>query len=128
MIPRRPIYAVVSIVIGLFASVVLVEGLLRLFPGLLPIEIRQLVQARQSDFGVAHPYIGHLHKPNNSFVFSGRDFSATHRTDGHGFRNLWPWPDRADIVAVGDSVTFGQTVENHEAWPAVLGSLLPQAA
>jgi lysophospholipase L1-like esterase len=127
MIPPRPIYAVVSIVIGLFASVVLVEGLLRLSPGLLPIEIRQLVQARQSHFGVAHPYIGHLHTPNNSFVRSGRDFSATHNTDGYGFRNRWPWPDRVEIVALGDSVTFGQTVEDNQAWPAVLDRLLPQS-
>jgi hypothetical protein len=127
MIPRRPIYAVVSIVIGLFASVVLVEGLLRLFPNLIPIEIRHFIEVRENQFGVGHPYIGHLHTPNNSFVLSGRDFSATHNTDGYGFRNSWPWPDRVEIVALGDSMTFGQTVEDNQAWPAVLDGLLPQS-
>jgi lysophospholipase L1-like esterase len=127
MIPARPIYAVVSIAIGLVVALALVEGLLRVFPDLLPIEIRQVMQARESDFGVAHPYIGHLHTPNNSFVLSGRDFSATHNTDGYGFRNSWPWPDRVEIVALGDSVTFGQTVEDNQAWPAVLGGFLPQS-
>lgn len=125
--PTRRIYAALSIFLGLLVAVVFGEITLRVFPALLPVEIRQRVQIRQDDFGVPHPYIGHLHKPNNSFVFSGRDFSATHRTDGHGFRNPWPWPDTVDIVALGDSVTFGQTVEDNQAWPVVLGNLLPQS-
>lgn len=127
MIAPRPIYAVVSITVGLVVALTLVEGLLRLIPGLLPIEIRPVVQARRSDFGVAHPYIGHLHSPNNSVVQSGRDFSATHNTDGYGFRNSWPWPNQVEIVALGDSVTFGQTVEDNQAWPAILDRLLPQS-
>jgi lysophospholipase L1-like esterase len=128
MMPPRPIYAVISIAIGLLVALALVEGVLRVFPGLLPIEIRHLMGAREREFGVGHPYIGHLHTPNNTFVHSGRDFSATHHTDGYGFRNSWPWPDRVEIVALGDSVTFGQTVEDHQAWPAVLDSFLPQSS
>jgi len=127
MIPRQVIFAFILIVSSVFVTLALFEGTLRLFPVLLPIEIRQLVQARQSGSGVAHPYIGHLHKPNHSFVISGRDFSATHHTDGHGFRNAWPWPDKVEIVALGDSVTFGQTVEDYQAWPAVLDRFLPQS-
>jgi lysophospholipase L1-like esterase len=126
LVAVRSVYGALSVALSLLFGIVLIEGGLRLFPSLLPAEIRQLVQIRQHDFGVPHPYIGHLHRPHNSFIFTGRDFSATHRTDGHGFRNPWPWPERADIVALGDSVTFGQTVEDHQAWPAVLGRLLPQ--
>ena len=32
--------------------------------------------------------------------------------------------DRLRILAIGDSTTFGQYLEDHEAWPAVLQSLL----
>jgi lysophospholipase L1-like esterase len=67
---------------------------------------------------VAHPYIGYLHTPNQAVVMTGRDFRAVHTTDGLGFRNAWPWPEQADIVAVGDSLTFGQCVQDDEAWPA----------
>jgi lysophospholipase L1-like esterase len=77
--------------------------------------------------GIAHPYIGHLHTPNNTFVVSGRDFRAMSHTDGLGFRNSWPWPARAEIVAVGDSLTFGYGVADAEAWPAVLAREMPSA-
>jgi lysophospholipase L1-like esterase len=124
---KHIIFAAIVIAGSFFVAFALFEGTLRLFPVLLPVEIRPLTQARQSDFGVAHPYIGHLHKPNNSFELSGRDFSAVHHTDGHGFRNPWPWPEKVEIVALGDSVTFGQTVKDEEAWPALLARSLPQS-
>ena len=76
-----------------------------------------MLQADPENYGVADPYIGHLHKPSNTIVLAGRDFKALHHTDGLGFRNTWPWPDRAEIVVIGDSVTFGYGVVDDEAWP-----------
>jgi lysophospholipase L1-like esterase len=70
---------------------------------------------------MADPYIGHLHKPNNTIALAGRDFKALHHTDGLGFRNTWPWPDRAEIVAIGDSLTFGYGVADDQAWPYLVG-------
>jgi len=42
--------------------------------------------------------------------------------DENGFRNLRV-PQTADIVALGDSQTYGTGVESEEAWPRVLESL-----
>ena len=114
-----------------FGSIVLtvglVEGLLRLLPGLLPEETQQLVQANPKNFGVSHPYIGHLHSPHGSRLISGRDFNAFHHTDGYGFRNTEPWPETADIVAVGDSLTFGLGVAEEQTWPAIIAQAMPQS-
>jgi lysophospholipase L1-like esterase len=112
---------------GLLLSLVTLEGLLRATAGLLPAEIRNVMQATPGGFGVSHPYIGHLHKPNASIALAGRDFAVLHHTDARGFRNPWPWPERADIVVVGDSLVFGYGVADHEAWPARLASAIPGA-
>jgi lysophospholipase L1-like esterase len=112
-----------SMVFGLLLG----EFLLRLFSGLLPGEIAQQLQANPGQQGVDHPYIGHLHRANSAIVIAGRDFRAVHHTDGHGFRNVWPWPERAEIVAVGDSLTFGHGVDDEQAWPAIVASSLPRS-
>jgi lysophospholipase L1-like esterase len=76
--------------------------------------------------GVSHPYIGYLHTPHNTGILQSKDFQATYHTDGHGFRNTWPWPEAADIVVVGDSFVFGYGVEDNETWPAILAQAPPQ--
>ena len=87
---------------SIFFAMALAEGILRLVPGLLSVELQQIVQADPDNYGVTHPYIGHLHKPNNTLIIAGKDFRAANHTDGYGFRNAWPWPEKAEIVAVGD--------------------------
>jgi hypothetical protein len=44
-------------------------------------------------------------------------YSGKH--DAWGFRNLYV-PKQADIVAIGDSFTYGQNAVRHSSWPAVL--------
>jgi lysophospholipase L1-like esterase len=105
---------------SIFFALALAEGILRLFPGLLSMELQQVVEARPDNFGIAHPYIGYLQKPQNTFIIGGRDFRASNHTDGYGFRNAWPWPETAEIVTVGDSLTFGYGVEDDRAWPALI--------
>ncbi len=118
---RTDRFALIAMVGSVVLTVALAEAALRLGYGFFNEETQQLLRgADPSNFGVAHPYVGHLHTPNNTFVLSGRDFRAVHHVDGLGFRNEWPWPEQADIVTVGDSVTFGQCVEDEEAWPAVI--------
>src|SRR5262245_23023415 len=106
-------------------ALVLAEGILLLFPGLLSVELQQILQADPDNYGVAHPSIGYLGGPNKTFVIKGRDFQAVNHTDGYGFRNAWPWPEKADIVTVGDSVTFGYGVEDDQGWPALVAKALP---
>jgi lysophospholipase L1-like esterase len=121
-----PLSAVLLIAGSIFLAMALMEGILRLVPGLLSVELQQLIQADPANLGITHPYIGHLHKPNNTFITGGKDFRAAIHTDGYGFRNAWPWPERVEIVAVGDSLTFGHGVEDDQAWPALLAKKLPQ--
>ena len=116
----------VLLLISIILSLACVEGLLQLFPGLLPIEIQNRLQDDPNNKGMSHPYIGYLHTPNNALVISRRDFHTVHHTDGYGFRNAWPWPEKTNIVVLGDSLTFGYGVEDDEAWPALLGQALPQ--
>jgi lysophospholipase L1-like esterase len=110
---------------GIFLAMVLTETLLRVFPGLLSVELQQVIETDPSNFGVAHPYIGYLHTPNETYVETREDFRAVIQTDGYGFRNSWPWPEKAEIVAVGDSVVFGYGVDVNQAWPTILAKNLP---
>jgi len=123
---HQAVFISLTITGSLFLTLALIEMTLRLFPGLLAPEIQAFIRATPEDKGVSHPYIGHLHRPNDAFVLDGRDFRAVHHTDGFGFRNAWPWPEKAEIVVLGDSVTFGQGVEDEQAWPAILARSLPR--
>jgi lysophospholipase L1-like esterase len=114
-------------VAGIVLALIVGEGLLRLVMVLLPAELQQRLQASPSNSAVSHPYIGHLPRPNSARVISGRDFRAVHRIDSRGFRNAGPWPERADIVAVGDSMTLGYGVEDDQSWPAILAQALAQS-
>ena len=102
----------VSVVVALL----LAEALLHLFPGLLPVELQLTVRDR----GIAHATIGSLPEPHSTGVLWTRDFKVAHEIDAYGFRNAVPWQDTVDVVAIGDSLTFGYGVEAHEAWPRIL--------
>lgn len=117
---RQELFALIALAGGVVFSVMALEVLVRLGSGWLKPELRALVQLNPANYGVAHPYIGHLHTPHSSFVISGQDFEAVHHVDGLGFRNRWPWPERAEIVVVGDSVAFGYTAPDGQGWPAQL--------
>jgi hypothetical protein len=110
---------------GILLAAALTEVVLRFFPGLLSGDLQRLIQAVPDDKGIADPYIGYRHKPNNTFILAGKDFRAVNHTDNYGFRNAWPWPEKAEIVAVGDSLTFGYGVEDDQTWPALVAKELP---
>jgi lysophospholipase L1-like esterase len=107
-------------------SLILGECLLRVFASRLPREIRNIVTARPENLGVFDSYIGHRHRPNATIYISGRDFLAAHHTDELGFRNSLGWPEHAEMVVVGDSVTFGYGVKGDEAWPEIMQRALPE--
>jgi lysophospholipase L1-like esterase len=117
---RQELFALAALAASVLFGVMVLELLVRLGSGLLKPELRELVQMNPANYGVAHPYIGHLHTPHSSFVMARPDFEAVHHVDGLGFRNRWPWPEQAEIVVVGDSVSFGYTAADDQAWPAQL--------
>jgi len=126
-ISRDGVFKIVLLVGSCFFAFAVTEGMLRLFSGWLPVEVQQIISANPRNYGVAHPYIGHLLTPNNALVLNDKDYRAVHHTDGNGFRNSWPWPKTADIVTLGDSVVFGQGVADRQAWPAVLARSFPKS-
>lgn len=99
---------------------------MRLFPGLLPLELQIALEDSPETHGVAHPYIGYLRDPSNTGVIRTPDFEMQFHTDAQGFRNPDPWPDEADILAVGDSLTFGYGVGVEESWPALIAQRFPE--
>jgi hypothetical protein len=82
-------------------SLAVLEGLSRLF--LDPVDY--LLPTIEAD-----PYLGHRVKGG----------SGGH--DEWGFRNL-KRPDQADVVAIGDSMTYGIAARAQDSWPAALAGL-----
>jgi hypothetical protein len=113
----------------LLGSLVLLTAIgevsVRLCPSeVLPAEVQQWLA---DDLGVYDPWLGRLAQPYHTGIFVGRGFRAPYHTDDHGFRNAQPWPDAAEIVVVGDAVTFGYGVEDGQGWPALLARAVAPA-
>ena len=106
------------------------EASLRTFPQLMPEEARLRLHWRsvgQNRSPGADPYLGFVYPPNyeGRFERDDSDFAFTYTTDEHGFRNPSPWPERAEIVVLGDSMAFSYGVDDEHAWTALLADQLP---
>lgn len=125
---RRPLRIAAVLALSGAAALVVAELVLRAFPDLLPpeAELRLTWQSLESpeSHTIADPVVGYLHKPNTVRTVERSDLAFTFATDGHGFRNPWPWPERADVVAVGDSMTYGFGVDDDELWTRAVGAEL----
>lgn len=115
----------VSVAVALGAT----ELVLRLAPGLLSEQAKLRIswqEQRQSHVERTRPdsVIGFLYAPFGHDVIrrGGVEFSYT--TDRDGFRNAGDAPDTAEVVAVGDSWTFGFGVNDSVAWPRLLADSL----
>ena len=115
-----------SVLLGLAVA----EACLRLFPELLPEEAQLRLHWRSISQPAPEgdPYLGHVFPPNHEGKVErdGGSFSFTYTTDEHGFRNPSPWPRRAEIVVLGDSMAFGYGVDDDEAWTTLLAEQLPR--
>jgi hypothetical protein len=101
------------------------ETALRLFPSLMPEEAQLRVHwrgvvAAENVQIVDDPFIGFLYPKSYHGRLERSDVRFSFATDSRGFRNLEPWPDTAEVVAVGDSWVFGYGVEDDEAWGRLL--------
>lgn len=117
--------------VSLGIALLLSEAALRIFPALLPEAAQLRVHwnelIAQGTVSQAHPTIGFLYPKNYAGEVRRRDFHFTYTTDEKGFRNQDPWPDTADIVALGDSQTFGYGVSDDESFPSLLAEALPHS-
>jgi lysophospholipase L1-like esterase len=134
-VAKRPRLIVASLVL-LGASVVLAlgagEAALRLFPQLMPEEARLRLHWREvhaEPVSKADSYLGFVYPPNQKgrFEREGGEFGFSYTTDEHGFRNPSPWPERADLVVLGDSMAFGYGVDDDEAWTSLLADQRPDS-
>jgi hypothetical protein len=118
----------VSVVFALGAA----ELALRIAPGLLPEEARLRLswQAQRTSHVArtrADSMIGFLYLPNGSTEFRQGELHFSYTTDRDGFRNAGPRLDTAEVVALGDSWTFGFGVDDSAAWPRLLADSLRPA-
>jgi hypothetical protein len=114
-----------SVLVALGAT----ELVLRLAPGLLSEEARLRLSWQEQKLSHAartrpDSSIGFLYVPGGHDQVRQGDVHFSYTTDGDGFRNAGPRPDRAQVVAVGDSWTFGFGVDDSVAWPRLLGDSL----
>lgn len=110
-------------------GLLLLEGVLRLLPSLMPVEAHQRLLYLTETGGlksVADPYLGFVYPPLSRSEFVSHEFgTVVEATDEYGFRNPSPWPEQAEVVIVGDSMAYGYGVAQQESWPTLLDEALP---
>src|SRR6185436_2701295 len=125
---RARLLRLTAFVLSLSFAFLLAEGALRLFSShwLYVFDVEMWRYARLVKVESADPKIVEEQRPNADEVLMG----VRVRTDEHGFRLPDPAtqaerrPDDRQIVALGDSVTFGWGAGDGETWPAQLEHLL----
>lgn len=111
---------------SIIVAVLAFEGLVRAFPSFLSESTQiRLYWAAQTDEvpPMPHPYIGFV--PGSAELPAGTDASGASAQAIWGHRNRPPWPERAEIVAVGDSLTYSLMVDVDQAWTTLLDDSLP---
>ncbi|RPI29643.1 MAG: hypothetical protein EHM61_00870 [Acidobacteria bacterium] len=85
------------------------EALVRNFPSLLPEAGQIRMQAvMMKDEVMPDKEIGFVRRPGLRQRVDTMDFSYLRETDSSGFPNRDPWPSRADLVVLGDSLVMGE--------------------
>ena len=128
--PKKLRNGLIALLLTSVVALIGVEVCLRLVPSVLPEQVQIKIHWREllgeTTHSVAHEYCGFTYKPNHTGTMArGEDFDFTYRTDSNGFRNAEPLPESAEIVAVGDSMTFSYGVDDDEAWTTLLDEALP---
>jgi lysophospholipase L1-like esterase len=118
--------SVASVLLALIA----LELVLRAVPTLMPEEAQLRIHWRQmADADTAKtradPYVGFLYPADTRSTVAQTSVEFGFQMDSHGFRNPGPWPERAEVVAVGDSWVFSYGVNDDEAWPRQVERSLP---
>lgn len=114
-----------SVVLGLGLG----EGVVRVFPGLLSEEARLRLHWAEAREVRTHgdPYLGFLNPARYRGQVQGIDAAFRYFTDEHGFRNPSPWPAEAEIVVLGDSMSFGWGVADDQTWSSLVAASLSRS-
>ena len=101
------------------------ELVVRLFPSLMPVH-KQLMECRHS----RAPSRGRARcrspppPPNLRQVVETRDYTDVYETDGQGFSNVEPWPERPAMVFLGDSMVVGYGVGMWASFPRLIAEMM----
>jgi hypothetical protein len=103
------------------------EKFLRRTPELLPAtwQVRRHVKTLQSRF-VPDAELGFVLPPHQQERVDNTEYTYVRETDAYGFPNRQPWPERADIVFLGDSLITGQGVGIDGQFTTLVQRMLPQ--
>ncbi len=107
--------------VGLLVGLLLVEVAVRLYTG----QLWAISGPNRSRFGISDPVVGRIPRPGVVIRAPKKSRNITMTIGDHGTRANGG-PERAErplALAVGDSFTFGDEVNDEEAWPAVLQQL-----
>ena len=130
--PRRSGLILASLAVGLVA----LELLLRAFAGELfawpnyVLQARQVLGGRQTAEYLHDDLLGYVPRPGystpNAYAAPGIDFNVSFDAAGYRMNIDTPAtnsPGGDPILALGDSYTYGEEVNNGETWPAILQGL-----
>jgi hypothetical protein len=120
---RRTLTGLLLVTLSGLVALLLAEGVLRLFPKLLPEEAQLRLSWEEEDFEQQtrdDPELGFLYPAHRTITHRTNDFTVQIHTDEHGFRNPSPWPAQAHTVLVGDSMGYGYGVREQDSWPRLL--------
>jgi hypothetical protein len=106
-------YTLSAILVTLAGTLLLVGGemLVRAFPTLLPVQRQIRTQAvLMKDRVLPDLDVGFVRSPNSREEVRTLDFAFIREADALGFPNRGPWPGRAQVVVLGDSLATGEGV------------------
>jgi hypothetical protein len=102
------------------------ELVVRLFPVLMPVHKQLMEFAVHSHYPAVVPDddVGFLLPPNLRQVVETRDYNVVYETDGKGFSNVEPWPERPAMVFLGDSMVVGYGVGVWASFPRLIAEMM----
>ena len=116
---KRLLTRLALVAVGLTLAVVAAELLLRAFPSVLSEDARLRIHwaglGASDSNTVAHPTIGYVARSGPDRL-ERSDLAFDFTIDPNGFRNPWPWPASAEVVVVGDSLSFSYGVDDERGW------------
>jgi len=119
------IFKLLFICASIILSIGLVEGAMRIYAD----SEKKDLDSRCKDFNptkflesISYSQVHYHYKPFDNVVHCNSEFNYTYHIDKNGFRNYKTGQKKKDILAIGDSFTFGFGVKDEEAFPALLNA------
>jgi SGNH hydrolase-like domain, acetyltransferase AlgX len=101
------------------------EQIIRVNPQLTPVKAQMRLQGnRLRSYAAPDLDVGFVTQPNLRARIANQDFEFFNETDSYGFHNRMPWPDKIDILFLGDSLLEGVGVGIDGQFSSLVGQKL----